>query len=122
MSATHIDRSRLESSVILVSLLNEYPGSNLSKTGEARLFAGRDPREQGGKLNSPSQADVVEVVCLGGKEYLWYKAPRIDVAILRGSTADTDGNVSFERECFYADALNQASLCRPIETCLKINL
>ena len=85
--------------------------SNHGKTGQARLFAGRDPREQGGKLNSPSQADMVEVVCLGGKEYLWYKAPRIDVAILRGSTADTDGNVSFERECFYADALNQASCC-----------
>ena len=67
-----------------------------------------DPREQGGKLNSPSQADVVEVVTLGGQEYLWYKAPtKIDVALLRGTTADLDGNVAFERESLLTDALNQ---------------
>ncbi|KAK9909800.1 hypothetical protein WJX75_007599 [Coccomyxa subellipsoidea] len=68
-----------------------------------------DPREQGGKLNGPSQADAVEVVSLGGEEYLWYKAPaKIDVALLRGTTADLHGNVSFERESLLTDALNQA--------------
>ncbi len=67
-----------------------------------------DPREQGGKLNSPSQADAVEVVKLGGQEYLWYKAPaKIDVALLRGTTADLDGNIGFERESLLTDALNQ---------------
>jgi propionate CoA-transferase len=67
-----------------------------------------DPREQGGKLNGPSQADAVEVVSLGGEEYLWYKAPaKIDVALLRGTTADLHGNVSFERESLLTDALNQ---------------
>lgn len=46
---------------------------------------------------------------LDGKEYIHYRAPRIDVAIIRGTTADEDGNVSFERECFFSDALNQVS-------------
>ncbi|EIE20813.1 nagb/rpia/CoA transferase-like protein [Coccomyxa subellipsoidea C-169] len=68
-----------------------------------------DPREQGGKINSPSQADAVEVVTLGGQEYLWYKAPaKIDVALLRGTNADLDGNITFERESLLTDALNQA--------------
>ena len=46
--------------------------------------------------------------CPGAEEYLWYKVPkRIDVAILRGTTADVDGNVTFEKEAMLADSLNQ---------------
>ena len=46
--------------------------------------------------------------CAGGEEYLWYRAPKkIDVAILRGTTADVDGNVTFEKEAMLADCLNQ---------------
>ena len=33
---------------------------------------------------------------------------KISVALLRGTTADLDGNVSFEREALYLDQLNQA--------------
>lgn len=49
---------------------------------------------------------MVELVELGGEQFLWYKAPRIDVALIRGTTADTEGNVTFEKEAFYGDALN----------------
>ncbi|GAB4815940.1 hypothetical protein N2152v2_002986 [Parachlorella kessleri] len=68
-----------------------------------------DPREKGGKVNSVTTQDLVHLVKLGGREYLWYQAPeRIGVALLRGTSADLDGNVSFEREAIYADQLNQA--------------
>lgn len=67
-----------------------------------------DPREQGGKCTSPSQPDAVHLVYIGDREQLWYPAPKsIDVALLRGTTADLDGNISFEREAFYADSLYQ---------------
>ena len=33
------------------------------------------------------------------------------VALLRGTSADMDGNVSLEREVFYNDVLNMASPC-----------
>ena len=50
----------------------------------------------------------MELVQLGGKELLWYKAPaKIDVALIRGTSADMDGNISVEQEPFFADALNQ---------------
>ena len=58
---------------------------------------------------------MVELVNIGGRELLWYKAPpRIDVALIRGTSADLDGNISFEQEPFFADALNQvcAGACR----------
>lgn len=63
---------------------------------------------QGGKLTSPQQPDLVKLVKMGSEEKLWYRAPKkIHVALLRGSTADLDGNISFERETLYLDGLNQ---------------
>lgn len=48
---------------------------------------------------------------MGGQELLYYEAPRaIHAALLRGSTADEDGNISFEDEPCYIDSLNQARL------------
>lgn len=57
-----------------------------------------DPRISGGKMNPMTTEDIVELVNLGGKEYLWYKSFPIDIAFLRGTTADTFGNVSIEKE------------------------
>ncbi|KAL3142433.1 hypothetical protein ABBQ38_002764 [Trebouxia sp. C0009 RCD-2024] len=68
-----------------------------------------DPREQGGKLTSPDQADIVHLVQVGQKQLLWYEAPpKMHAALLRGTTADLDGNISFEKEALYLDSLNMA--------------
>ena len=51
---------------------------------------------------------MVHLVRLKDQELLWYEAPKhIHVALLRGTSADADGNISFEHESCYADALNQ---------------
>ena len=57
-----------------------------------------DPDLQGGKLNSITTEDIVEKVKVKGKDLLFYHAPKIDYAILRGTSADEDGNISFEEE------------------------
>lgn len=68
-----------------------------------------DPREGGGKCNEATRHDKVHLMHVGGQELLFYEAPKsIDIALLRGSTADLDGNVSFEHEALYLDNLNQA--------------
>ena len=57
---------------------------------------------------------------MGGRELLWYQAPpAIHAALLRGSTADEDGNISFEDEACYADSLNQVSR-PPLKRCLAL--
>ena len=64
-----------------------------------------DPRYGGGKINALAQEDVVSLMHIDGAEYLFYKTRRIDVAIIRGTSADHLGNVSMEREALTLEAL-----------------
>ncbi|MDR1489094.1 MAG: hypothetical protein LBS65_01215 [Desulfovibrio sp.] len=57
-----------------------------------------DPRLDGGKLNSKTTKDIVEVVNVSGRELLLYKAIPLDVCFLRASLSDEKGNISMERE------------------------
>ncbi|MDR2050329.1 MAG: hypothetical protein LBQ63_00935 [Deltaproteobacteria bacterium] len=67
-----------------------------------------DPRLDGGKLNSATKEDIVEVVTLGGREQLLYKAHRPNCCFLRGTCADEKGNISFESEGVTLGALSIA--------------
>jgi propionate CoA-transferase len=64
-----------------------------------------DPRYGGGKMNARTTEDMVELVRLGEKEYLWYKSLPIHAAVLRATTADTAGNLTFEHEALILENL-----------------
>lgn len=71
-----------------------------------------DPRHGGGKINACTTEDIVRLMQIDGKDYLFYKAFPINVGIIRATTADPDGNLSMEREALTLEALAIAMAAR----------
>lgn len=85
------------------------PGA-LSKVG-LDIFV--DPRKEGPGINRLSIDDsLVKYVEVDGEEFLYYKLPRITVALIKGTAADRKGNISFDDMFMSGDAL---SICQAVK-------
>ncbi len=71
-----------------------------------------DPRNGGGKINDITQKDLVELISFDDNEYLAYKTFPINVAFIRGTTADTDGNITMEKEALTLESLAIATAAK----------
>ena len=81
----------------------------LTKTG---LNTFVDPRQQGARQSPRTPPDFVEVVNIAGEEWLFFKPVPVDIAFLRGTTADEDGNVTMEEEAVLGEMLAMAQATR----------
>lgn len=78
----------------------------LTRTG-LRTFI--DPRYGGGKQSKRTTEDLVKLVTIDDEEFLLYRSFPIDVAIIRGTTADERGNISMEDEAFLGENFSLAA-------------
>lgn len=84
------------------------PG-HLSRVGLGTFV---DPRFGGGKVNENTTEDLVKLMTLDDEEYLLFKTFPINVTILRGTTADPEGNITMEREALTLDGLAMATAAK----------
>ena len=71
-----------------------------------------DPRHGGGRMNERTTEDLVQLMKINGEEVLFYRAFPINVALIRGTTADPNGNISTERETLVLENLALAIAAR----------
>lgn len=57
-----------------------------------------DPLHGGGRFTARAEQGLIRRVAIDGEDYLFYPTWPIDVAIVRASSADADGNLSWEDE------------------------
>ena len=85
------------------------PGA-LSKVG-LDIFV--DPRLEGPGINRLSTDDsFVRYVEVDGEEFLYYRVPKLTVALIKGTAADRKGNISFDDQFMSGDAL---SICQAVK-------
>jgi len=83
----------------------------LTKTG---LNTFVDPRQQGARQSPCTPPAFVEVVDFAGEEWLFFKPVPVNVAFLRGTTADEEGNVTMEQEAVFGEMLAMAQATRRV--------
>ena len=71
-----------------------------------------DPRVEGGKVNKSAVEDIVELTNRDNEDWLFYKGFPVDVAIIRGTTADPLGNITTEKEAVSLEILHLAMAAR----------
>jgi propionate CoA-transferase len=71
-----------------------------------------DPRLEGGKMNTITTEDLVFVEKINGEEWLFFPRFKINVSLVRGTTADLKGNITCEEEAAILEGISIAQAAK----------
>ena len=97
---------------VIVNLWREIAAGRPGLLTKVGLGTFVDPRLEGGKMNSCTEDELVKLVEFEGEEYLFYKSFKLDVALIRGTVADEEGNISFAKESIINEGLAVATAAK----------
>ena len=96
----------------LSQLTREMAAGRPGLTTHVGLNTFVDPRHGGGKQSACATEDLVDLIQVGNKDYLFFKPFHVDIALVRGTTADEDGNVTMEHEAVFGEMISMAQAAR----------
>jgi propionate CoA-transferase len=97
---------------VLSQLMREMAAGRPGLITRTGLHTFVDPRHRGGLQGGTMSEPRVELMEIDGREWLRFLPFQIDVAFLRGTTADEDGNITMEQEAIPGEMLATAQAVR----------
>ena len=97
---------------VITQLMREIGAGRPGLVTHVGLGTFVDPRVEGGKMNDRAEEDLVDLVEIDGRKFLRYKPFPVGAVCIRGTYADSDGNLSLQEEGATLDALALAIAAR----------
>ncbi|MDY6825623.1 MAG: CoA-transferase [Bacillota bacterium] len=99
---------------VIVQLWREIAAKRPGLITKVGLGTFIDPRIEGGRMNPRTKKDIIKIIEIEGEEYLFYQTFPVDIALIRGTVADEDGNLTMDKEGMFLEAL---PLAQAVKNC-----
>lgn len=93
---------------VIIQLYRDIAGQRPGTFSRVGLGTFVDPRIEGARMNDRTTEELIRVTSIDDEEFLFFHAFPIDIALIRGTTSDPDGNITMEREALVGENLSMA--------------